>query len=98
MVISNCVINLSVDKPAVLGEMFRVLAPGGRIGISDVVAEDHLIAGRPGRARELCRVHRRSAEQAGVPRCLRAVGFDDVSVTLRTRRQPGCTQRSWAGP
>jgi SAM-dependent methyltransferase len=80
VVISNCVINLSVDKPSVLTEMARVLKPGGRLGISDVVAEDRLS-------------HEQRAERGSHVGCiagalskseyaggLEAAGFEDVSV------------------
>ena len=80
VVISNCVINLSVDKPRVLAEMFRVLAPGGRIGISDVVAEDHLTpaerADRGSYVGCIAGALSRSEYIAG----LAAVGFDGLSV------------------
>lgn len=42
VIISNCVINLSTNKAAVFAEMHRVLRPSGRIGVSDIVTDDHL--------------------------------------------------------
>ncbi|MFL5643454.1 MAG: arsenite methyltransferase [Chloroflexota bacterium] len=42
VVISNCVVNLAADKRAVFAEIARVLRPAGRVGISDIVAEDSL--------------------------------------------------------
>jgi len=89
VVISNCVVNLSVDKPAALAEIARVLKPGGRIGISDVVAEDHL---RPEQRAErgsyvgcIAGALSRSEYEEG----LAAVGLEDVSVDFTHRVADG---------
>jgi SAM-dependent methyltransferase len=82
VVISNCVVNLSADKPAVLAEMFRVLVPGGRIGISDVVAEDHLTPSeRAERGSHVDCIAGALSKQEYLDG-LAAAGFIDASVTF----------------
>jgi SAM-dependent methyltransferase len=80
VIISNCVINLSVDKPKVLAEMFRVLAPGGRIGISDVVAEDHLSPTERAERGEYVGCIAGALSRAEYLDGLASVGFVDASV------------------
>jgi SAM-dependent methyltransferase len=82
VVISNCVINLSVDKPAVLAEMFRVLVPGGRIGISDVVAEDHLTPADRAAAGSYVGCIAGALSRTEYLDGLAAAGFADASVTF----------------
>jgi arsenite methyltransferase len=81
VIISNCVVNLSTDRPAVFAESFRVLRPGGRLGISDILAEDRLTA-----AERLVRGARAGCI-AGAPSFteyrggLARAGFTDITIT-----------------
>jgi arsenite methyltransferase len=89
VVISNCVINLSVDKPAVLAEMFRVLVPGGRIGISDVVAEDHLTPSDRAAAGSYVGCIAGALSRAEYLDGLAAAGFAEAAVTFTHEAVPG---------
>ena len=89
VVISNCVINLSTDKPAVLSEMFRVLVPGGRIGITDVVAEDQLTPADRAAAGSYVGCIAGALSRGEYLDGLTAAGFTEASVTFMNEAAPG---------
>jgi arsenite methyltransferase len=82
VVISNCVINLSTDKAAVLTEIARVLKPGGRVGVSDVVAEDRLSPAERAERGSYVGCIAGALSVGEYTAGLEAAGFEAVSVQL----------------
>ena len=81
VIISNCVINLSVDKAAVFASMHRVLKPGGRIGISDIVADDALTPDERAERGSWVGCIAGALSYKEYQDGLVAAGFDDITLT-----------------
>jgi SAM-dependent methyltransferase len=81
VVISNCVINLSADKPRVLAEAFRVLRPGGRLGISDVTADEDTDPGQLTQAEQRAGCISGTITQPQYRDLLLAAGFTAITIT-----------------
>ncbi len=85
VILSNCVINLVPDKAAVFAEAMRVLRPGGRLAISDVVATAAIPAALQDQAAALAGCVAGAAPLDEVRAMLAAAGFVDVSVVVNPR-------------
>ncbi len=83
VVISNCVVNLAADKPAVFREIARVLVPGGRIGIADIVADEGLSPAERAERGSLAGCIAGALTVSEFEAGLAAVGLTDISI-IRT--------------
>ncbi|MGI8450696.1 MAG: GNAT family N-acetyltransferase, partial [Streptosporangiaceae bacterium] len=82
VVISNCVLNLSADKPRALAEAFRVLRPGGRLGVSDIIAADGLDPDRRAGAEQSAGCTTGTLTAREYRHLLLASGFTGITVTV----------------
>ena len=81
VVISNCVINLSPEKPAVFSEVFRVLKPGGRLAVSDIIATSPLPAQIRRNNALYCACIGGAASQTELVELLSDAGFEQIRIT-----------------
>jgi SAM-dependent methyltransferase len=79
VIISNCVINLSPDKPGVFREMFRALKPGGRIAVSDMVS-NRTMPEKASEGEEWCNCTSGALSDKDFARGLSEAGFDDIRI------------------
>ena len=89
LVISNCVINLSPAKPRVLAEAFRVLRPGGRIGVSDIIASEGLDPAQRAEAERLTNCTTGTLTASEYHSLLLAAGFARITITPTSDAAPG---------
>jgi SAM-dependent methyltransferase len=89
VIISNCVINLSADKTRVLAEAFRVLKPGGRFGVSDVIADGNLTADQRAAAGRRTGCAAGALTTSEYRHALLTAGFTAPAITPTHQAAPG---------
>lgn len=97
VIISNCVINLSVDKDKVIREAFRVLKPGGRLAVSDVVVEGELAEPLRKDMELYVGCVAGALEQSDYLAKLQTAGFEHASIEPTRRYEFSKLEGGWAG-